>query len=226
MRHDKLQYFKSFFNYNDIAHFIAYVVYFVIRLEDTESTLPSTDSNRLLQDQKTLTILNLILLISGTLKVMFIVRVYEGIGWIVELVSQCMLDIKNFTIFFISINILFQILFQVCGVNSADEKDFVDYYQSWISVLRYSIGDIFDPPTFDYWHQSKHDQSTLMIFICLTIFTILIFIMLIVLLNFLIAVISQTYEEVMSRRMLTRQLHKASLNCESRMIMNVIGFNP
>ena len=51
------------------------------------------------------------------MKIMYYVRVFEKIGWIVELVSQCLNDIKTFTLFFIFILLVFGTMFHVAGVN-------------------------------------------------------------------------------------------------------------
>ena len=44
-------------------------------------------SGRTLDGQVKLTALTLMVVVTGSFKIMFFVRVYEGIGWIVELVA-------------------------------------------------------------------------------------------------------------------------------------------
>ena len=60
-------------------------------MNDMENSLPSKDvidnNVRTLDQQVTLTSLNLLMVITGVFKLMFFIRVYEGIGWIVELVA-------------------------------------------------------------------------------------------------------------------------------------------
>lgn len=86
-----------------------------------------------------------------------------------------------------------------------------------------SLGEI-NAPTYFYWEDHEaYDASTYIIIIILTLFISLIFMMKIVLLNFLIAVISQTYEDVMSRKLMTTILQKAEMNRECRLILNNLG---
>ena len=89
--------------------------------------------------------------------------------------------------------------------------------------MRYSIGDIFKRPTYKYWEQEDTAGSTYMICLILLIFVGLLFMMIIVLLNFLIAVISQTYEDVMSRKIVTTILQMAEMNRECRLILDALN---
>lgn len=62
-----------------------------------------------------------------------------------------------------------------------------------------------------------------MILINLFIFVSQLFLMLILMLNFLIAVISQTYENIMTQRVMTSTLQRAELNRECRLVLDTLG---
>ena len=165
----------------------------------------------------TLTTLNLLLIITGTIKMMYFIRVYKAIGWIVELVERCLFEVKEFTFFFIGIMGLFGTMFIITGVYPFDSTEFEHHLLFWITVFRNCIGDIQDLE-YPFWKEMLKALNsegelefrkgpTFMILVIFTIFVVLLFLMIIVLLNFLIAVISQTYENAMTTRTSTTYLH-------------------
>ena len=183
--------------------------------------------------------MNLAILITGTIKIMYFIRVYKAIGWIVELVERCLFDVKEFTFFFIGIMGLFGTMFIIAGVYPFDDTDAESYFLFWITVFRNCIGDIQDLE-YPFWKEVLKktvagDNSAnvtefntgpvLMVFFIFTIFIVLLFLMIIVLLNFLIAVISQTYENVMTTKTSTTYLHYAELNRECRLNLHSFGLD-
>ena len=143
-------------------HFGLFVAYGVVRLNDTDSTFPPTeadeDPTRTVQMQTTLSILNILILLTAVIKSFYYVRVYEGIGWIVELIGQCLIDIWTFTVFFIFLLFVYGVLFMMGGVNPVDKPGLEGIVIFWIQIFRYSIGDVFDPPEYSYW-ESQRDKS-------------------------------------------------------------------
>ena len=91
MKDQKFAYFASSFNWFNLIHFSAFVAYFIFRLKDTNSTLPTIEAleanDRTMNMQAIFTLLNILLIFTGTLKFMQYIRVYTKIGWIVELIS-------------------------------------------------------------------------------------------------------------------------------------------
>lgn len=238
----KLDYLRSIYNLTDLAHFIIFCFYTKIRWNDTESTIPQAEfigKVRTFDEQTQLTVLNLAIIITGTIKIMYFIRVYKAIGWIVELVERCLFDVKEFTFFFIGIMGLFGTMFIIAGVYPFDDTDAEAYFLFWITVFRNCIGDIQDLE-YPFWQgmltknvtsaagdieQQFQTGPVLMVFFIFTIFAVLLFLMIIVLLNFLIAVISQTYENVMTTRTSTTYLHYAELNRECRLNLHSFGMD-
>lgn len=229
----------------DLIHFIIFLAYLTIRWDDNESTIPTAEfigKVRTFEQQLWLTTLNLAIIMTGTIKIMYFIRVYKAIGWIVELVERCLYDVKEFTLFFLAVMGLFGAMFFITGVYPFDGTDPEQYFLFWITVFRDCIGDIQDLE-YPFWNAHKVITKTLvvdgreetvsemqagpvlMIFFILTIFTVLLFLMIIVLLNFLIAVISQTYENVMTTKTSTTYRHYAELNRECRLNLHSFGLD-
>jgi hypothetical protein len=91
-----------------------------------------------------------------------------------------------------------------------------------IQTYRNSIGDIA-PPKYDLYLNKDGNvegrENRLMVgFIWITWFMNQLFI-LIILLNFLIAIISQSYEQVMSQATVNKYIHRSELNRECRILV-------
>ena len=129
-----------------------------------------------------------------------------------------------FAFFFLGIIFFFGTMFITAGMFEFEESDLLTYYEFWIGIFRFCIGDIPDPE-YTFWTNYKEEQvvAKWMIVFILILYVSLIFLMLIVLLNFLIAVISQTYENVMTRKLYTEYMHKAVLNRECRLNLKSFG---
>ena len=87
---------------------------------------------------------------------------------------------------------------------------------NFYSVFRNSIGDP-NPPNTSVWVKKDIEGSNLpqiMIFICWAFWLINKFYMLIILLNFLIAIIGQSYDSVLGRLTIVRTLQKCEMNIE------------
>ena len=90
LKDQKAAFFKSTYNWIDLTHFVCFFIYFLYRMYDADSTIPRRDDVedfRSVQMQAFVTTLNILIILTATFKIMFYVRVYERIGWIVELIS-------------------------------------------------------------------------------------------------------------------------------------------
>lgn len=153
-------------------------------------------------------------------------RVFSKFGEFVQLVLACCNDVKIFLIFFITWVMIFSVLFQVSGT-TFESKDYktLPILAFYLQTYRNSIGDI-SPPEYDYWefiHALKtkgrpqyFDYPQIMIYFIWLLWFENQFFNLIILLNFLIAIVGQSYERVMSESLIYQYSHKAELNCETR----------
>ena len=90
------------------------------------------------------------LLVTGTIKIMYFIRVYRNFGWIVELIERTFFDVKDFSKFFFGIMALFGTLFLIAGVYPFEEQTVEAYFMFWITVFRDCLGDIQDPE-YPFW---------------------------------------------------------------------------
>jgi len=113
-----------------------------------------------------------------------------------------MTELAPFMVFFVSFIILFSILFQILGL----ELFLDDYYgfkmaaAYFVYAYRNAIGDV-QTPVYNFWLKEADDNPNLawsMIILIWFFWFINQLINLIILLNFLIALISKAYEEIMS----------------------------
>jgi hypothetical protein len=90
---------------------------------------------------------------------------------------------------------------------------------------RNSIGDI-NPPVYNFWSdriEESHLVSTLMIGMVWFAWLANQFIMLITLLNFLITIMGQTYDQVMEQSIIRKYADRADLNRECRLVYRYFG---
>lgn len=144
---------------------------------------------------------NVFLLSMATLKIFFFLRIYDEFGLLVQLFLQVLSDVTTFSTFFGGWIVLFAVIFQTMGI-AFDEGDYPNlgtFTKYLMYSYRNSIGDI-NPPLYDFWSSRIEESatvSTLMIGMVWFAWLANQFIMLITLLNFLITIMGQTYDQVM-----------------------------
>jgi len=215
MRLEGWRYFLQFWNFLDIAmFFIFFTRYYKSQKNDfvphdcsVEAVCPnatnitignSTESqcttvedlaeldhcNRHLREE---IYLSIALMTFVSFKIMFFLRVFEDMGKLVMLLGKCLFDMQPFLLFFFMLLAFFTVFFRILRVEF-DAKDYPGLPSSAIIVLqsyRNSIGDIA-PPEFEDFQSNDGVILTLIWFI----WFMNQFFILIIMLNFLIAVIS------------------------------------
>jgi hypothetical protein len=147
---------------------------------------------------------NLIVLGSSSMKVLTILRVYPSIGNMVALLGACIKDIYGFLLFFMIFIYFIAAFYKLVGA-TFDKSDYLginaDFLVYIMQTTRNSIGDI-DTPEYFFWKAQMEKEgnwlfSEVMIGIIWFIFYFSnIILLLVVLMNFLIAIVSETYSEV------------------------------
>jgi len=143
------------------------------------------------------------------------------------MVGETITELIPFSVYFVMWILLFTVLFQTLQVEVPD-----DAYPDLSSLFRYvlqtygnSIGNIA-PPVYTCWTTSMADEAAPLVQVQKHVIIALIwfvwlfnqFLNLIIMLNFLIAVISQVYEAVVSNQEQLNYKHKAELNHEFFML--------
>lgn len=135
---------------------------------------------------------------------MFFLRISEKFGLLVDLVAQALSDAVPFTVFLIMWIILFTILFRILGFE-IDGGDYSSLAESGIylaQTYRNSIGDIA-VPSYSFWESQKEfpDIQNKMIIIIWFTWLMNQFFLTIILLNFLIAILAESFTVVMEEEM-------------------------
>ena len=139
-------------------------------------------------------IFNSLLLVFSVIKILFFLRVNEAFGLLVQLLMQVLVDLTAFVTFFISWLFLFSMCYRIAGA-TVDQGDYPHVTPAVfyvIQIFRNSIGDV-STPVYDFWSDRIGESPLLaktMIGYSWLLFTANAFFMLILLLNFLIAIIS------------------------------------
>ena len=174
----------------------------------------------------------MLIVICGFFKVLFFIRIYADYGFLVQMVGMTIVQVIPFTLFFIMWITFFTVCYQTLKVeiSSADEDypNVFSFMQYFLMTYRNSIGDI-SAPGYSNWMKKSDDvtsqyleKNAAMTFIWI-VWLANQFLNLIILLNFLIAVISQVYDNVVAVQRQVLYTHRAELNREFYMQQRYFG---
>jgi len=180
-------YFSSVWNLLDITLCGFFYMYYFTQMlfVQEESTFLNKTFIRLFQSC-------LILLIVA--KCMFYSRVWYSMGKLVELVSRVIKQSTSFALFFFGWIYVFSVIMKILGneVVSPDYAGVHDQLKHFLYIYRNSIGDIQPPQYIDLYLEQDENPRTVyfMMFILWVFWFLNQYFCLIILLNFLIAIIS------------------------------------
>lgn len=175
-------------------------------------------------------ILNLIMILLTFSQLLRYFKTYPEFGVLVSLITTTIDQLWTFLFFLVLWVGCFSLIFKVLGA-TFDEGMFDQNYDSDMNDypkvpdkavfimqnLRNSIGDLA-PPHYNYWENrfeaGDNMNSQLMILLIWFTWFVEMYVMLIILTNFLIALVSQIYEQIMNEKMLTVYRAKSHLNQE------------
>lgn len=98
------------------------------------------------------TLLTQVVLVQSFLKLLFFLRLYEGLGSLVQMLITTIQELLNFTIFLLISVTFFAFSFRILGVDfSADDYPNVpNFVVTFMTTYRNSIGDI-QAPGYSRW---------------------------------------------------------------------------
>eukprot|EP00347_Sterkiella_histriomuscorum_P004138 403361610 len=191
-------YFSEFFNYGDLALIFFYFVTSILDLTgQVSSGLP---------------ILYSILIVQCYIKLVGYLRLYKGFSFLVSMLEAVFLDLKYFITFYLMILSLYAIIFTLLLYNGdaiPEEYSGINLMGYFIMSFRTSMGD-FQVDNYN----SLTSAGT--IFAWIIWLTGVLFLN-IILLNFIIAVISESYEKVMQKMVAQSYKQQAMLIKEREM---------
>lgn len=239
MRVRKWNYCKDPWNYFDLLNITGFMAYMVIRFFNSHTIMPIEGDTRNPTEMAIWVNMNTFMLWSAFQKLLFYLRCHPAFSKMVRLVIQTCFDIIPFLSYTLLSLVLFTILFDISGVKITPDDNTYDHVTPnllaiFIQVFRNSIGDI-TTPTYNYWFQGV-DKSVVdinwpqgfMILYAWGLFVAHEMFVFIILLNFLIAVISSSYDAVMTLDLIDQYESKSSMFEEAAMMCDfletVLGF--
>ncbi|CDW71536.1 serine threonine protein kinase [Stylonychia lemnae] len=195
----KASYFSDAWNYFDFLHIIAYILFCVQDFAD------ETSNNLIL--------LKIIVIALTFMKLFFFIRIYDGFSFLVQMMGGVFKDIKYFISFFLIIICLFGMIFLVLfRAQPIDEYKGVDQIAYFLMAFRVSSG--------DFQLDDYSGQEGLLVLVSWIIWILAVFTLNIVFMNFIIAVISESYERVMQKLVAESYKVKANMIVEKEQLIS------
>jgi hypothetical protein len=140
-----------------------------------------------------------VLLFSMIMKMLQFLKINEKYGMMINLVLQVTKDLKSFIVFLFTWLLFFSVLYGISGISLGELEEVSPASALFINMFRNCVGDI-QMPIYNYW--TKYPESYGIQFFMVTYAWILFLLhelfLLVILLNFLIAFISQKYDQITS----------------------------
>ena len=189
---------------------------------------PSEADHKSLDVRWAMVLLNVLVLLIAFIKMHLLARFSERFGMLVQLLMTCVYKITSFTVFFFIWIFAFSFFYLILDMEIPldDYPDLYPFLAYALQTYRNSIGDI-SPPTYPSWEArlTTEPKAAHAMITAIWVFWFLNqLLVLIILLNFLIAIISQSFEEVMAKKVIHKYQHRSTMNREYRLIAQAFGF--
>ena len=170
-------YIENIWNLNDMIVFLSYLAFFILSFvdEDMDSTLKA---------------LQLVITISSFIKLCFLIRIFTKLAFLVRMLVNVFYDLRYFLVFFLIVLGMFTVLIHIIVDETNESYDGIRSIAFFVLALRESIGD-YDTSTLI----AGSDYKVLV----WVLWFLIIIIGNIVFMNFIIAVVSESYENCMER---------------------------
>lgn len=232
----------NFQNFIDFSSIIGSIIYGVIRVSLPIGANLDFDAYADIQSQvhgltkdvfDIMPLLHIAIMTLLYLQLIDIMKVYDFLSKYVKLFYTGLVDSFGFILLFVLLQIYFALAFHVLGATMDDGGNYdtsddgydthhndYSYISYWsvniLSVIRSSVGDLM-PPEYDYWigrhtDYDEHGLSELYILLIWVTFVMQIFFFIIFFLNYLIAIVSDSYAKVIESEQLAVQDGRHALN--------------
>ena len=172
---------------------------------------------------------NSLLLLIATTKLLFFLRTNNTYVLLVFLLFQTISDIGPFIMFFFIFIVLLSLLYRIAGIivpdADVDYKDINSYVIYLFHIFRNAIGDE-KTPNIDFWSARGVEAPFLhriMVGWSWFLWIICVIANLVILLNFIIAIISQSYDSVMTQASKIIYEGRSDVNFEVCLIVEAVG---
>ncbi|CDW91053.1 UNKNOWN [Stylonychia lemnae] len=185
----KISYFSDGWNYFDFSLILSYVTFCILDFTN--------------QDQDNLILIKILVIILSFMKLFFFLRIYDGFSFLVQMLAGVFKDLKYFLSFFLIFILQFGMIFLVLfKAQQIDEYNGVNKLAYFLMAFRISSG--------DFQLDEYHTQGDVLVIFSWIIWLVAVMLLNIVFMNFIIAVISESYERVMQK--LVSESYKVKAN--------------
>ncbi|CDW89455.1 wd-40 repeat protein [Stylonychia lemnae] len=199
IRVQKRDYLKDGWNYFDFSHIIAFVVYCILDFTN--------------ENQENLILIKIVVIVLSFMKLFFFLRIYDGFSFLVQMMAGVFKDLQYFLIFFIIFILQFGMIFLVLfKAQQIDEYNGVNKLAYFLMAFRISSG--------DFQLDDYHSQEDGLVIFTWIIWLIAVMTLNIIFMNFIIAVISESYERVMQKLVAESYKVKANMIVEREQLFN------
>ena len=178
-----------------------------------------------------LTLANSVMLVWSIAKVLFFLQINDRLSFLIRMVSKCLRDVLPFIGVLSLWIVVFSLLFIILGIE-INKKDFHHMHQFPIQLIQNfqnSQGDI-KLPVYDSWlraastkNEANMHMSHAMIAFVWIFWAANQFFLGVILMNFAIGIVTETYDEVMSKEKSSKFLQKCTINREASQLLQGLG---
>lgn len=175
--------------------------------------------------------IKLVLMMLAFAKLMFFIRIIDKFGLLVRMIATCFYALIPFIVCFVMFLFMFSCM--LITLNNQIDSEVVEaeaisfFHKTVLQAFRTSIGELGMPryPNIIGDETINENQRFLNIYLIWAVWYTQTFTMLVVLLNFIIAVINETYDQVKDNQVLINYQYKAELNLECQEILSILRKN-
>ena len=173
------EYINDFWNINDILLFTLLPILGILNV------------TQIVEMQSTyMKMVKIILIITFFFKLMFYLRIFETFSFLVSMLQDVFSKLSTFMGFFMMVVVIFSSLIQVLLPESKVNYDGWGYFSYIVMAFRTSIGDY----TFDNYKATMMKAETWIVWLALMIIGNVVF------MNFIIAVVNDSYSQSMAKK--------------------------
>jgi hypothetical protein len=169
--------------------------------------------------------LKIVLVMLSLVKLLFFLRVFEEYGFLVQIIMVCCIDLIPFITFYMIFLFMFSITFVVLNMEVDDannESKHIGFFEKMLlETFRSAIGEVGLPKYSAILEKPDSYCKSLNIALIWIIWYLQVFFMLVIMLNFLIAVLQQTYNRVMNYQKIIMYQQRAELNEECYNLLSI-----
>ncbi|CDW88037.1 wd-40 repeat protein [Stylonychia lemnae] len=195
----KLAYFNDGWNYFDFSLMISFAALCILEF--------------IMEDQNDLILIKVLVIILSFMKLFYFLRIYDGFSFLVQMMAGVFKDLKYFIGFFLIIILQFGMIFLVLfKAQPIDEYNGVNKLAYFLIAFRISSG--------DFYLDDYQNQTDVIVIFSWIIWIFAVLTLNIVFMNFIIAVISESYERVMQKLVAESYKVKANMIVEREQLFS------